>query len=92
MVMMKRVIIRMITLVEKPVDIYNEFTFNNNTYKINPTLKQYEVSNFPILENGKYNNWTNNCEMDSVIIIENNEILRFIDQNGNDITNYVKQV
>ena len=79
-------------IVERPVDIYNEFEYENIQYKISPTLKQYEVSNYPVLENGKYNNWTNTCDMDSVITIDNDGTLKFLDQNGTDITNYVNIV
>lgn len=79
-------------IIERPVDIYNEFIYKDSTYKISPTLKQYEVSNYPVLENGKYNNWSNNSSMDSVIVVDNDGIIKFLDQNGKDITNYVSEV
>jgi hypothetical protein len=79
-------------IIEVPVDIHNEFTYDSNTYKISPTLKQYEVQNYPLKENGKYNNWTNTSEMDSVITIDKDGILMFVDQNGSDITEFVSIV
>lgn len=79
-------------IIEVPVDISNELCYNEITYKISPNLKQYEVKNYPQLSNDKYNDWTNECEMDSVIVIDNDGVLKFLDQNGKDITKDVKQV
>lgn len=78
-------------IVERPVDIGNEFSYNSVQYRISPTLKQYEVKNYPVLENGKYNNWTNDCEMDSVIVVDDDS-LKFLDQKGKDITNHIEQI
>lgn len=80
------------TIVEIPVDIANEFTYNSNTYRISEKLEQYLVSNYPIVTNDKYNDWTNSCDMDSVIVIEYDDTIKFLDQKGKDITDYIKQI
>lgn len=79
-------------ILEVPIDIYNQFCYNMTNYRVCPTLKQYEVKNYPIKTNDKYNEWTNCCEMDSVIVIDNNGVVKFLDQNGKDISNYIEQV
>lgn len=89
--MKKVVTTKMKTIIERPVDIHNEFSYNQLIYKISPTLKQYEVTNYPVYSNGKYNNWTNDCDMDSVILIDTNGEVKFLDQNGLDITKYISQ-
>ena len=77
---------------ERPVNISNEFSYKEDKFRLSPTLKQYEVKNFPVLSDGKYNNWTNEAEMDSVIVIDNDGDMKFLDQNGKDVTNHVTQV
>lgn len=80
-------------IAEKPVDINNEFKYKGNTYRISPLLKQYQVKNYPVKNiNGTYNNWTNECDMDSVIIVDNGESIKFLDQKGKDVTLNVEQV
>ena len=80
-------------IVEAPVDINNEFCYNGTCYRISPLLKQYEVKDYPVITNGKYNNWTNTCDMDSVIVIDYDSVrIRFLDQDGEDITDLIKQV
>lgn len=80
------------TIVERPVDISNEFTYNNQKFRISPTLKQYEVKDYPVKANGKYNDWLNTADMDSVIVIDNVDEVKFLDQDGKDITKFVEQV
>lgn len=79
-------------IIEIPVDINNELCYNDNSYRISPNLAQYQVKNYPIKTNGKYNDWTNECDMDSVIVIDNGQSIKFLDQNGLDITNDIEQV
>lgn len=79
-------------IIEIPVDIYNEFCYNNRMFRINPNLKQYHVRNYPIRTNGKYNHWTNDCDMDSIIVINNGYKLKFLDQNGTDITSDIEWI
>jgi hypothetical protein len=80
------------TITERPVDVSNVFSYNDTSYLISPNLKQYEVKDCPVLNNGKYNNWTNSCLMDSVIVIDSNSVLKFLDQDGKDISNYIRRV
>lgn len=75
-----------------PVDISNEFEYSGGTYSISPMLKQYEVKNYPVSTNGNYNNWTNEAEMDNVIVIDDGVKIKFLDQDGNDITQFVTQI
>lgn len=79
-------------IIEVPVDINNELCYNNNSYRVSPNLKQYEVKNYPLDTSGKYNEWTNECDMDSVVIIDNGKSIKFLDQNGLDITSDIEQV
>lgn len=87
-----KVVNKMKKIFEISVDIANEFCYNNNRYRVSPNLKQYEVKNYPHKTSGKYNEWTNECEMDSVIVIEQDSKIKFLDQNGVDITNDIEQV
>jgi hypothetical protein len=89
---MKKVVNKMINIIEIPVDINNELCYNGIRYRVSPNLKQYEVKNYPIKTNDKYNEWTNECEMDSVIVIDKGDTIKFLDQNGQDITFDIKQV
>lgn len=77
---------------EVAVDTTNEFSYKNVKYRISPVLKQYEVVNYPLITNGKYNNWTNESDMDSVIVIDNKGEIEFLDQDGKDITTFVEQI
>ncbi|NBI28612.1 hypothetical protein [Chengkuizengella marina] len=72
-----------------PVDINNEFIHNAIIYKISKSLKQYIVHNKPKRKNGKYNNWTNDAKMDSIMIVEEGKRRSFFDEKGKNITNYV---
>jgi hypothetical protein len=81
-----------INIIELSVDINNELCYNNIRYRISPNLKQYEVKNYPIAKGDKFNEWTNECEMDSVIVIEKEDSIKFLDQNGLDITKDIEQV
>lgn len=81
-------------MLTKSVDINNEFWYNNSIFKINKDLESYKVHNTPKkLSNDKYNEWTNEAQMDTVFIIEDGEDVHFLDQLGRSITEYVsKQV
>jgi hypothetical protein len=76
-----------------PVDIYNQFCYNNNILEIDKSLEQYKVINPPSLDkNGLLNYWTNESTMDSILVIEDRNELIFLDQNGLNITEFVIKV
>lgn len=76
-----------------PVDIENEFCYNNSRYKVSPKLIQYEVKNYPNSDlSDNYNDWTNESEMDSVIIIDYGNKIEFLDQKGKNISKYIRQM
>lgn len=77
-----------------PVDIENEFCYNNNTYEISPKLTQYEVKNYAFSANDKYNEkeWTNECAMDSIIVMHSGDKLKFFDENLKEVTKDIKLV
>jgi hypothetical protein len=80
------------TIIERPVDITNEFCYNKVNYRISPNLKQYEVVDYPVVTNDKYNDWTNDSQMDSVIVVDVDGEIKFLDQSGTNITVFVEQV
>lgn len=61
------------TLEYQPVNINNEFKFNNHIYQISQGLEQYKVLS--------YGN-ENNADMDIVYILHQEDKLKYFDQNG----------
>jgi hypothetical protein len=62
------------------VDTDNIFEFENNKFIIDKKLKQYKVSK------------DNQCDMDKILVLRQDDILRFYDMNIVDITKYIKIV
>lgn len=63
------------------VDTENVFIYKNKKYRVNSDVKSYKVHNKPRkLSNGKWNDWTNECEMDCIYVIECNGKTHFFDQ------------
>jgi hypothetical protein len=72
------------------VDVSNEFSFNGLKFKINQSLKQYDVKKSS-LENDYF---TNESEMDKILcyyLIDYNKY-HFFDENIDEITEFVTQV
>lgn len=68
------------------VDVNNEFTYLGMKHKISDSVEQYAVHNKPYrLENGEWNDWTNEAEMTHVLVVDNNKYLSFYDEKLNEI-------
>lgn len=63
------------------VDTDNVFEYKGIKYKIDKSVKQYEVHNTPKRkENGQWNDWTNEAKMDRIYVLDDGEMLEFYDQ------------
>jgi hypothetical protein len=64
------------------VDTDNVFNYQNVTYVINESVKQYTVLNKPKRNiDGSFNNWTNEASMSMILCVDTGEELRFFDEN-----------
>lgn len=71
-----------------PVDIYNQFCYNDSIFQIDENLRQYKVKK----SSDGNEDWENEATMDSIIVVDDDEVLKFLDQNNKDISKYVKLV
>lgn len=64
------------------VNIHNEFIFNGDQFTINEAVKQYKVKNKPMRSkiSKQWNNWENEAQMISILVVDNGEYLRFFDE------------
>jgi len=63
------------------VDTDNIFLYKDKLYEIDGRIKSYKVHNKPRkLSNGQWNDWTNECEMDTVYVVEDKNKIHFFDQ------------
>lgn len=64
-----------------PVNTENEFVYKNEKYIISDMVKQYKVTNkTKKLPDGKWNDWTNEADMDYIYVIVHEGIVNYFDQ------------
>jgi hypothetical protein len=55
-------------------------------FQIKSSVSQYTVANPPRRsEKGNWNNWTNESQMDMILVVDDGHDLRFFDQNFEEI-------
>jgi len=60
------------------VDIYNIFIYKGSKYKICNSVDRYRVNNIPE---------ENNAQMDTILVVEDRDIIWFLDEDMNKINN-----
>lgn len=76
------------------VDTENQFQFDKTSFKIDESVEQYAVHNKAVKVGSKWNDWTNDAQMDKILVIALSDGgFEFYDEKVEEINPYyIKQI
>lgn len=69
------------------VDTENKFVVDGVTFEIDASVEQYAVENKPVYAGSNWNDWTNDAQMDKILVITlyDGDYFEFYDENIEEI-------